>query len=180
MKATKVTVAVVLFTVVTGCEPNRGVNEAGNRPSAPVSTTVLPGQIETTSNTTVDATTQSSDGSEMFDPGINPEVVFVGPLETYAGELAVRFAPNSWYQESDLASLPFVGDLQWFLDTEAGCLVVDRSTFLDAVGLGHEITITPGPSGWISIGESRPLYVEGDWLIHNGCAEGDPLIHSEQ
>lgn len=91
----------------------------------------------------------------------------------------MKYEKPSPSQGPGIATLPSVGTLQWFLDTEDGCLAVDRSTFIEATGEGHEIAITPTSGGNTSIGESIPLWIEGDWLIHNGCASGDPIIRQE-
>lgn len=179
MKLMSVMVAVVLAVVVTGCDLDGETDEAGNRSSASASATTPLDPVNTTS-TGVDGTAQGSDRGEVFASADDPEVIFTGPLETSAGSLVIRYEPNSWYRESGIATLPSVGDLHWFLDTEEGCLVVDRSTFIDVAGPGHEITITPAPGGEISIGESIPLWIEGDWLIHDGCAKGDPIIRQGQ
>ena len=128
------------------------------------------------SSSTTQEPTPTSSIHEVFMPDDDPEVVFTGPLEESSGSLVVRYEPNSWYRESGIASLPTVGDLHWFLHTSDGCQVVDRAAFIDATGPGHEVRITPDPGGDISVGESLPLWIEGDWIIHDGCSRGDPII----
>lgn len=176
MKLMGAVMAAALVIVITGCDRNRETDDAVSNPAASANKTATPDSTNTTSSTTVDPATQPFDRGETYAPADDPEVVFVGSLEAPSGTLVVRYEPNSWYRESGVASLPSVGDLHWFLATGHGCLVVDRSTFINATGPGHEITITPAPGGQISIGESIPLWIEGDWLIHDGCTKGDPLI----
>lgn len=176
MEPTRVMAAIVLVVAVTGCNANSETDEAESRSPVSANTTTPQDPVKRTNSTAVDGTAQDSDTDEVFLPADDPEVVFTGPLENSAGSLVVRYEPNSWYRESGIATLPSVGDRQWFLDTEEGCQVVDRSTFINATGLGHEITITPTPDGEISIGESIPLWIGGEWLIHDGCSSGDPII----
>lgn len=179
MELTRVVAAILVAVAVTGCDGTSETDGAENRP--PVSTTTTPRQDPAKDATTaVDGAARASEPDEAFMPADDPQVVFTGPLETSAGSLVVRYGPNSWYRESGIAGLPSVGSLQWFIDTEDGCQVVDRSTFIDTTGPGQEITITPTPEGEISIGESIPLWIEGDWLIHDGCEKEDPIIRQDQ
>ncbi len=180
MKLMRIMAAIVLVVAVTGCSWDSMVDEPVAQPPESASTTKPQDPVEVTSSTAVGEAAQGTHTGEVFSPAIDPEVVFTGPLTTSAGSFVIRYEPNSWYRESGIATLPSVGELQWFLDTEDGCLAVDRSTFIDGTGQGHEIMITPVPDGEISIGESNPLWIEGDWLIHDGCSRDDPIIHQGQ
>lgn len=133
-----------------------------------------------TTSAAVDGAAPEFETDEVFMPADEPEVVFTGSLENSAGSLVLRYEQPAATQVPGIATLPIVGNLQWFVDTEVGCLAVDRPIFIEATGEGHEITITPTPGGDISIGESIPLWIEGDWLIHDGCARGDLIIRQDQ
>ncbi len=176
MNLTKLAVAIVLVFAATACNRKSSIDEDEGSSPASVSTTVSQNLGKATSTTTVDEVVTG----EVLSPAADPEVVFTGPLEISEGSLVVRYRSNSWYRESGIATLPTVGVLQWFLDTEDGCLAVDRSALIDATGEGYEITMIPAPEGEISIGESNPLWIEGDWLIHDGCSRGHPIIHRGQ
>jgi hypothetical protein len=173
MRLIRITAVIVLIGAMFGCSRPPSSEP---RSTASVSPTEVDRHTAMTSSTAFDNTRYGNLTGEVFTPTTDPEVVFTGPLRDSEGSLVVRYEPNSWYRDSGIASLPTVGDLQWFLDTEGGCQAVDRPAFIKATGLGHEVTITPAPGGAISIGESIPLWIEGDWLIHDGCSNGDPII----
>lgn len=180
MKPLRGIALVVTIAAMAGCS----ANPTSGRPEESTprsSTSETSGQdADSAATTVIDDATSSTAVVGVFTPAVDPEVEFVGQFEESSGSLVVRYEPNSWYDESGIAELPSVGDLKWFLDTEAGCLAVDRARFLDAMRVGQEITLTPAPGGEISIGESLPLWIEGDWLIHDGCSKGDPIVHQEE
>lgn len=176
MELTRIVAAVLLAVAMTGCNLSSEPDGAEKRSPVSATTTTSQDAAKGSTSTVVDGVAPGSDTGEVFMPADDPQMVFTGPLENSAGSLVVNYERPSPSQAPGIATLPSVGNLQWFLDTEDGCLAVDRSTFIEATGEGHEIAITPTPGGNISIGESIPLWIEGDWLIHDGCASGDPII----
>lgn len=105
------------------------------------------------------------------------EIVFSGPVGTSAnGSRVVLYEPNAWYDEASTARLPTVGNVEYFLDAAGECRAVGREAFLDAADDGRIVTVVPASGGSTSTGESIPLWLEGDWLVHDGCSPGERIV----
>lgn len=99
--------------------------------------------------------------------------VYTGPL--LQGPLST--SPDDWtIGSSPPVTLPTVGDIRWFMATADGCEPVDRAAFAEWLEADAIVTVAATPGGEASIGESSPLWVEGDLTVHDGCTSGDPLI----
>lgn len=179
-KIARIIGAFILVGILAGCDLDGESDNAGSASSVTVSSTAPKPVEDDDRNPAPDTDAEDVEGDATFAPPDDPEVVFRGPLEESQGSLVIRYEPNSWYRESGIAGLPSVGELQWFLNSEEGCRVVDRSMFIEATPLGQEVTMVPASGGEISIGESIPLWIEGDWLVHDGCVTGDPILQGNR
>lgn len=99
--------------------------------------------------------------------------VYTGPL--LQGPLSS--SPDDWtIGSSPPVQAPTVGDIRWFMATADGCEPVDRAAFAEWLEADAIVTVAATPGGEASIGDSSPLWVEGDLTVHDGCTSGDPLV----
>lgn len=99
------------------------------------------------------------------------EVGYTGAVVMFAGELVVEAEPNAQRPQVELAGLPTVGELIWLLADGERCRSVGRDEFVAAISVDDLVTMYPTAGGETSTGDSLPLWLEGDWTIHNGCSE---------
>lgn len=146
MRLMRTATAILLVFAANACNPNDPVGEDKEQTPEPGVAASPRHGGDSSSTTERETVTQGTQASEVFSPPVDPEVSFTGPLANSAGSLVIRYESNSWKETSGIATLPSVGDLRWFLDTDDGCMSVDRSAFIEATGEGHEIILTPSPA----------------------------------